>query len=118
MAPPVAAMVPAATPHAAPNPYAPPAAAMAQGSRCQSCGRHAPTMHMTYRQNIGLIVLRLPKTVQGHLCRACGKKYFWEMTAISAVFGWWGVISFFYTLVSIPANVAQYIAARKLPEPS
>lgn len=85
-------------------------------SQCEACGRHAPTKHVTFRQNIGLVVLRIPKTVSGNMCRACIGKHFWQTTLVSSTLGWWGVISFFYTLVTIPMNVVEYVGARSLPE--
>jgi hypothetical protein len=87
-----------------------------QPSRCQACHRVAPTKQVTFRQNIGAIILRFPKTIRGSLCKRCIDKYFWEMTTITFFLGWWGVISFFYTLFSIPQNVAQFIGSRSLPD--
>jgi hypothetical protein len=101
------------------NPYAPPHAqgvAQMAPACCQGCGHPKPTKHLTFRQNIGLVVLRIPSTAEGYFGRSCASSYFWRMTGISALFGWWGVISFFYTLVTIPANVAQYVSSRGLPE--
>lgn len=87
-----------------------------QHGNCDACGRVAPTKLVTFRQNIGLVVMRLPKTVHGNLCRGCIGKYFWETTLISSFFGWWGVISFFYTAVTIPMNIVEFLGARSLPE--
>lgn len=85
-------------------------------SACDACGRDAPTKYVTFMQNVGLIVIRFPKTVKGMLCKPCIRKYFWETTLITFFFGWWGVISFFYSLVSIPQNIIQFIGARDLPD--
>ncbi len=109
------------------NPYAPPGAGppgyamqlagpMAmQGSACQACGRSAPTKNVTFMQNIGCIVIRFPKTIRGNLCRTCIGDFFWRYTLITFFFGWWGVISFFYSLVSIPTNIVTFLGARSLP---
>lgn len=107
-------------------PYAPPATALApaypaqvahvgQNPGCQVCGRHAPTKHVTFMQNVGAIVIRFPRTIRGYLCRSCIDRYFWKYTLITFFFGWWGVISFFYSLVSIPTNIVQFLSSRKLP---
>jgi hypothetical protein len=106
-------------------PYAPPAAlALAQApgavpahaaSHCQACGRHAPTQNVTFMQNVGLLVIRFPRTIRGFLCRTCIDQYFWRYTLITFFFGWWGVISFFYSLVSIPVNISNFVSSRKLP---
>jgi hypothetical protein len=66
-------------------------------------------------QNIGVIVLRFSKTVSGQLCRTCVDEHFWSMTLITLFFGWWGVISFFYTVIALPMNVISYARSRTLP---
>ncbi len=83
---------------------------------CQSCGNNAPTKQVTLMQNVGVVIMRFPRTIRGRLCKACISKYFWEMTTITFFFGWWGVISFFYTLYSIPQNIAVYLGSRSLPD--
>ena len=59
--------------------------------------------------------MRFPKTLAGQLCKPCIKRTFWEYTLISLFLGWWGVISFFTTLVAIPSNIATFIGSRHLP---
>jgi hypothetical protein len=83
---------------------------------CQLCQRQAPTKHVTLMQNVGALVMRFPKTIKGFLCKRCIDTHFWRMTMITLFFGWWGVISFFYSLVSIPQNIAQYLGSRSLPD--
>jgi hypothetical protein len=108
------------------NPYAPPAAPVPygapmpmqggfMGSTCQVCQRSAPTKNVMFMQNIGCIVIRFPKTIRGNLCRTCIGDVFWRYTLITFFFGWWGVISFFYSLVSIPTNIVTFLGARSLP---
>jgi hypothetical protein len=53
--------------------------------------------------------------LSGLLCKDCISSKFWSFTLISLFFGWWGVISFFYTLVAIPTNIVNYIGSRSLP---
>ena len=67
-------------------------------------------------QNIGVLIMRFPKTVQGFLCKRCISKYFWNMTLVSFFFGWWGLISFFYTLFSIPQNIVVFLGTRDLAD--
>jgi hypothetical protein len=83
--------------------------------QCQTCGRRAPTKQVTFMQNVGCLIIRFPKTLRGRLCRTCISTYFWRYTLITFFFGWWGVISFFYSLVSIPQNIATFLSARSLP---
>ena len=68
----------------------------------------APTKHVVFFQNIGLIVVRFPKSIQGELCKSCIHRYFWEFTAISFFFGWWGMISFLINPFFIVNNVVRY----------
>ena len=60
--------------------------------------------------------MRFPKTLSGLLCRECITKNFWSYTLITFFFGWWGVISFFYTLIALPTNLFTFISTRSLPE--
>ncbi len=100
------------------NPYGvtpAPQQQMTHGSTCVACHQNAPTQHVTIWQNIGALVLRFHKKVSGNLCRNCIDKYFWEYTLITFFFGWWGIISFFFTLFILPSNVITFIGSRKLP---
>ena len=84
-------------------------------TNCQKCGELRPVKYVTFRQNIGLLVMRIPKTLSGALCKSCIGGVFWQYTLISLFLGWWGVISFFVTLVAIPTNIATFIQSRRLP---
>lgn len=88
----------------------------AHGSHCQRCGRQAPVKYVTFLQNVGVVIMRFSKTVRGNLCKRCISQCFWNMTLITFFFGWWGVISFFTSLVAIPTNIASYLGARSLPD--
>jgi hypothetical protein len=83
--------------------------------RCDGCNRDVPTKNLVFMQNIGVIVLRFSKTVSGQLCRTCVDERFWSMTLITLFFGWWGVLSFFYTVIALPMNVISYVRSRTLP---
>jgi hypothetical protein len=101
-----------------PNPYgvaAYPQQALADGSTCMACHQNAPTQNVTIWQNVGALVMRFHKKVSGNLCRNCIDKYFWEYTLITFFFGWWGVISFFFTLFILPSNLITFLGSRKLP---
>jgi hypothetical protein len=67
-------------------------------------------------QNIGMLVIRFPTTRQGDMCRRCIDQYFWTYTLVTGFLGWWGMISFIYSLVSIPTNIVNYVRAFGLPE--
>lgn len=87
------------------------------GGQCQVCGRVGPTKHVRLMQNIGVVVIRFPKTIDGHLCKFCIDHNFFKMTGITALFGWWGLISFIYSLISIPVNVFSWISSMGMGEP-
>ena len=87
------------------------------GGECQLCGRIGPTKHVHLMQNIGVVVIRFPKTINGHLCKFCIDQNFFKMTAITMLLGWWGMISFVYSLVSIPVNVFNWIGSIGMGEP-
>jgi len=84
-------------------------------TNCQKCGQLRPVKQVQFRQNIGLLVMRFPKTLSGALCKPCISRVFWEYTLISLFLGWWGVISFFVTLVAIPSNIVTFVQSRSLP---
>jgi hypothetical protein len=83
--------------------------AAAAAGCCQSCGRRAPTKKVEFMRNIGALVIRFSKVVRGELCKRCASKFYWEFTLVTLVGGWWGVISFFYTLYILPANTVYYL---------
>ena len=87
-------------------------------THCQACGQYAPCMQVTFFQNIGVLVMRFSRTTEGLLCKPCIDATFIRSSAISALFGWWGVISFFYTLFTLPLNVVTWGRAQTLPQPS
>jgi hypothetical protein len=76
---------------------------------CQACGVEAPTKYVAFHQNIGLLVMRFSKSVEGDLCKSCVHKYFWQLTGTNLVLGWWGIISFVLNTFFILNNVGRYI---------
>jgi hypothetical protein len=101
---------PAPSPYAQYNPQA-------GGAHCDQCGVQGPVKQATFMQNIGMLVIRFPKTRQGRMCRRCIDESFWSFTLVTGFLGWWGMISFVYSLISIPTNIINYLSALKLPEP-
>src|SRR5438046_149203 len=84
---------------------------------CQACGTQAATKHVTFYQNIGALVIRFSRSVDGDLCKACVHKYFWEFTSISLLLGWWGIISFILNPFLILNNVFYYLSCLGMPAP-
>jgi hypothetical protein len=85
---------------------------------CQSCGIEAPTKYVEFYQNIGALVVRFHKKAEGNLCKKCINQYFWRMTLTTLFLGWWGVISFFFTLFILPNNIIRYLGALGLEPPA
>jgi hypothetical protein len=75
-------------------------------------------MEVTFFQNIGLLVMRLSQTTRGLLCKKCIDETFLRTSLISFFFGWWGVISFFVTLFTLPLNVVTWLRSLSLPAPN
>lgn len=82
---------------------------------CQACGTEAPTKEVTFYQNIGLLIMRLSKTAEGAFCKRCIHKSFWEMTLITLVAGWWGMISFLVTPFFLLNNIGRYVMCLGMP---
>lgn len=82
--------------------------------QCETCGTYAPTQFVTLRQQIGALIVRFEKRVEGRLCKACIDRYFWQFTPTTALLGWWGAISFFVTPIYLATNLGTFISSRKL----
>ena len=106
---PARAMQPSQPMQSAPAMHPAAGGAVLATSRCQGCGVHAETKSVVLVQNIGVVVLRFQKVLRGHFCKRCIRSAFWRMTTIMFFFGWWGVISFVFTVIGIPTNCVQYL---------
>jgi hypothetical protein len=73
-------------------------------------------MFVTLRRQIGVIVARLERQVEGHLCKACIGKYFWEFTPVTAVLGWWGVTALVAAPSRLLGNFRALKEAQSLPD--
>lgn len=76
---------------------------------CEACGVDGQTWKVEYRQNIGALVMRFHKKIEGDFCASCSSKYFWEYSLTTLFLGWWGVISFFVTPFLLLGNVISYL---------
>jgi len=76
---------------------------------CQSCGTKSPVKYNEFYANIGMLVARRQLSIKGNLCKDCINKYFWQYTLINLFLGWWGLISFFATIVFMVNNIFRYI---------
>jgi len=85
---------------------------------CQLCGCQAPTKHVTFRQNIGALVMRFHKKLEGDFCKSCINQNFWKMTLTTLAVGWLGMISLVVAPIFIIANIVQYLGCLGLPSAS
>jgi hypothetical protein len=85
---------------------------LARRGVCERCGHDTLTTNVAFRQNIGLVVLRLRENVGGRLCSPCVDGAFWRAHTVTCLLGWWGFIAFFSTLVHVPLNLLEYARAR------
>jgi len=99
-------------PPSSPAPAPRPASRAAGPGACQLCGRARPTHPVEFKQNIGALVVRFHKRVAGRLCAECVGRSFRDMTLITFLAGWWGIVSFFVTPFILIGNVVQYLGAR------
>lgn len=76
---------------------------------CQACGVEAQTKHVAFHQNIGMLVMRFSKSVEGNLCKSCIHESFWKLTLTTMVLGWWGIVSFIMNVFFVLNNVFRYL---------
>ena len=84
---------------------------------CHACGIEAPTKHVVFYQNVGMLVMRQSKAVEGSLCKRCVHAYFWELSAITFAFGWWSVTSVLITPFYLLNNLVRYASCLGMNPP-
>jgi hypothetical protein len=84
-------------------------------TRCQVCGRQAPTAHVVFHRHIGALVMMFHNHIEGNLCRDCIEHYFWNFTGMTLGLGWWGCISVVVTPICLLMNVVRYLGVLSLP---
>ncbi len=73
---------------------------------CERCGR-APARVITSRKHLGMIFFGKTWEKQGVWCKEHARAQVAVDLVFTLVLGWWGVISFFVTLVLLPGLVAE-----------
>jgi hypothetical protein len=89
--------------------------AKASGIICQGCGIEAPTKKVCFYQNIGMLVMRTHRKIDGMLCKNCVNKHFWKMTGTTLFLGPWGMISLVVAPIFVINNVVRYLGALGMP---
>ncbi len=82
---------------------------------CQSCGAEAPTKHVAFYQNIGALVMRFTRAVEGNLCKSCIHRHFWKFTLVNVTLGWWGLHSLIITPFFLLNNLFRYLSCLGMP---
>jgi hypothetical protein len=83
--------------------------------RCQICGNMRQTSAVKFHHNIGMVVLRQTRSIQGNMCKTCMRSKYWEYMGKNLLLGPWGVISVIVTPIYMVTNTVTYVAgARKL----
>jgi hypothetical protein len=82
---------------------------------CQSCGIEAPTRQVAFYQNIGALVMRFHKSIEGRLCKSCIHRYFWQFSLTNLFLGWWGYISLVVTPFFLLNNIGRYTFCLFMP---
>ena len=73
------------------------------------------TALVRYQHNIGMLVVRQTRYIQGNMCKTCVTKKFWEYSGKNLLLGPWGIISLVLTPVYLVTNIIAYASAsRKL----
>lgn len=110
-------------PYYPPQPYGyvqpyPHAYAHAASGMCEACGVLGPTKHVNITYNVGALVVRFHKTKSGQLCKRCISDTFWRYSLTTMFFGWWGVISFVVSLVTLPMNAYYWLSSLGMSQPT
>ena len=84
---------------------------------CAVCGK-TPTLRLTIRRHIGLILLQRFISIDKPLCRTHGRhltKMFLKKTLVQ---GWWGMFSFFINFFDVFSDVSVLRKYSSLDEPT
>lgn len=82
---------------------------------CQNCGMVRAITPVKFHHNIGMVILRQTRSLQGIMCKSCIGKRFWEYQGKNLLLGPWGIISVIVTPIYLITNTVSYVSAlRKL----
>lgn len=84
---------------------------------CECCGMLSETKYIHFCENKGFIVMRSYKSVKGNLCRYCINYFFWNMTGVTFLLGWWGLISAIVTPFILLNNIFRYLSSFGISAP-
>ena len=87
------------------------------GDTCSVCGA-APALDVSFKQNIGLLLIRRQKSWVGLACRDCGRSVGRRFMNRTIMTGWTGFISAMENIGVIARNTIHLSALRKMDPPS
>jgi len=87
-----------------------------QPGTCRFCGGY-PAADATVRGHQGMIIVMRWLKLTGPFCRTCGIASVRDMTAKSAVQGWWGIGSMIINPIIMLMNIGPYQKFKAMPEP-
>ena len=67
--------------------------------------------YASFHQNIGTLVMRFGKSIEGNMCSSCLSNNFWSYTLITVAVGWFGLISIVVAPIYVILNVVSCIRA-------
>ena len=82
-------------------------------TQCQGCKSMRRTAHVSFRRNVGMLLMRRTYKIEGNLCKTCIRKHFAEFMVKNLLLGWWGTISLILTPIYAIQNVVSYASAMK-----
>ena len=82
-----------------------------QAETCLICKSHAPVAKVQFHRNVGAIVIRFHKVVDGKLCKQCLGGTFWEFTLVTLAVGWLAPLSIILAPFYIINNIYWYVLA-------
>jgi hypothetical protein len=83
---------------------------------CKMCGG-GPTVNVTLRSAVVILIAFQVATQRGFFCRDCGLATYREMTKYTLVAGWWGLPAL-VGLIAVLMNVSAAAKVKELPAPS
>jgi hypothetical protein len=86
---------------------------------CRNCGS-VPAAAVGFRKIQGMVVLMRWQRYDGPFCRDCGLAFFRLATSRTLVQGWWGILAFFVTWVTLVENLGNRgkVAGLAAPQPN
>jgi len=81
--------------------------------RCQICGNMRQLALVKFHHNIGMIVLRQTRSIQGNMCKTCMRSKYWEFMGKNLLLGPWGIISVIVTPIYMVTNTVAYVSGNK-----